>query len=170
LVETSELARCARLFQDAFEHYQNILPLGYAVDPATGAQIPGGGFNELQILVLADLWNANAQQNRCADGIADGAADGNETESGNAMAAVHAIRKGTRWLQGRANQRFWDACVDDREYDIEGIVTRTGEPQGGGYLLDVNARHRLGIARIKNGDVEEGKASPFYCFYLDLIL
>jgi general transcription factor 3C polypeptide 3 (transcription factor C subunit 4) len=162
LVETSELARCARLFQEAFEHYQNILPLGYAVDPATGTRILGGGFNELQILVLADLWNANAQQ--------IGNSDGNETESGNAMAAVHAIRKGTRWLQGRANQRFWDACEDDREYDIEGVVTRTGEPQGGGYLLDVNARHRLGIARIKNGDIEEGKASPFYCLHLDLIL
>ena len=94
----------------------------------------------MEILVLADLYNTLGQYEK----------------------AVETIRKGCRWLQGRIKQVFWDACEDDREYDVnEG--TRTGMGEGelepGMYGLDVNARHRLAIARIKMGDVGEGKVS-----------
>lgn len=100
----------------------------------------------MQLLVLADLYNALNEP----------------------VNAVDAVRSGTRWLQGRGSQKFWDACEDDREYDlppgsmdetIQLSVSREGEPQPGMYALDVNARHRLAIARIKSGDVEEGKVS-----------
>lgn len=82
-------------------------------------------------------------------------------------AAVHTIRQGCRWLQGRAAQKFWDAIEDDREWDVlnpatgEGArVVSEGEVQPGMYLLDVNARHRLAIARIKMGDISEGRVCP----------
>ncbi|KAG2741029.1 hypothetical protein P692DRAFT_20822381 [Suillus brevipes Sb2] len=53
--------------------------------------------------------------------------------------------------------------VDDREYDLPRedlgniIIERSGDIQPDHYPLDVNARHRLAIARIKLGDVKEGK-------------
>lgn len=48
---------------------------------------------------------------------------------------------------------------DDREFDAMGAVAREGELGSGGYELDVNARQRLAVARIKMGEVEEGKVS-----------
>ena len=138
LIELSDLALCAQLFQTAFEHYVAEFPTGRGVDPDTGADVPGGGFTLMHILVLADLYNTLGEYARAAD----------------------TIRKGCRWLQGRAAQKFWDACEDDREWDVpESGVARgsDGEVQPGMYPLDVNARHRLAIARIKAGDVEEGK-------------
>jgi general transcription factor 3C polypeptide 3 (transcription factor C subunit 4) len=135
LVEGGELQFCAELFQAAFVHFQHTYPAGF-MPVADGLPVPGGGFDALQILVLADLHNA----------------------LGSPAAAIGVVRAGTRWLQGRGAQRFWDACEDDREFDLEGgHVVREGEPRPGAYQLDVNARHRLAIARIKNGDVDEGK-------------
>ncbi|RDX56401.1 TPR-like protein [Lentinus brumalis] len=138
LIELNDLALCAQLFQTAFEHYVVEFPTGRGVDPDTGAEVPGGGFTLMHILVLADLYNTLGEYARAAD----------------------TIRKGCRWLQGRAAQKFWDACEDDREWDVpeSGLVRGgDGEVQPGMYPLDVNARHRLAIARIKAGDVEEGK-------------
>ncbi len=141
LIELNDLALCAQLFQTAFEHYVVEFPTGRGVDPDTGAEVPGGGFTLMHILVLADLYNT----------------------LGEYALAVDTIRKGCRWLQGRAAQKFWDACEDDREWDVpeSGLVRGgDGEVQPGMYPLDVNARHRLAIARIKAGDVEEGKVGP----------
>lgn len=135
-METGELELCARLFQDAFDHYQKIHSSGFSVDATTGVQMPGGGFDAMHMLVLADLHNA----------------------LGHSAAAMHAVRSGSRWLQGRGVQRYWDACEDDREFDVEGSsYAREGDPPPGMFPLDVNARHRLAIARIKNGDTGEGK-------------
>ncbi|EMD31266.1 hypothetical protein CERSUDRAFT_145423 [Gelatoporia subvermispora B] len=140
LIELSELPLCAQLFADAFAYYHGAFPGGSGVDPFAAdvgaAEVPGGGFGALHLLVLADLHNT----------------------LGAHAAAVHAIRRGCRWLQGRAAQRFWDACEDDREFDgAEGRPRAEGEMPPGTYPLDVNARHRLAIARIKMGDIEEGK-------------
>ncbi|EIW58576.1 TPR-like protein [Trametes versicolor FP-101664 SS1] len=138
LIELSDFTLCADLFQRAFDHYRAAFPAGLGLDAETGKEVPGGGFGLMSLLVLADLYNtlgAHAQ-------------------------AVDTIRRGCRWLQGRAAQKFWDACEDDREWDVvENGVQRggEGEVQPGMYPLDVNARHRLAIARIKGGDVEEGK-------------
>ncbi|KAI0333808.1 TPR-like protein [Cubamyces sp. BRFM 1775] len=138
LIELSDLALCAELFQGAFDHYQSVYPSGRGLDPETGEEVPGGGFGLMHLLVLADLYNTLGEYGK----------------------AIDTIRKGCRWLQGRAAQKFWDACEDDREWDVpESNVQRggEGEMQPGMYPLDVNARHRLAIARIKSGDIDEGK-------------
>lgn len=95
----------------------------------------------MEVLVLADLYNTLGEHEN----------------------AVNVIRGGVRWLQGRREQRYWDLCGDDREYDLpeeEGGEKRGGDdddvPQGR-FPLDINARHRLAVARIKMGDVEEAK-------------
>jgi general transcription factor 3C polypeptide 3 (transcription factor C subunit 4) len=62
-------------------------------------------------------------------------------------------------LQGTGEQKWRDAVEDDREFDGNGAVPREGELRGGGYELDVNTRQRLAVARIKMGEVEEGKVS-----------
>ncbi|KIJ97070.1 hypothetical protein K443DRAFT_10140 [Laccaria amethystina LaAM-08-1] len=129
LVELSEFPTCAYLLQDAFEHYQSIYPT-----PSETV------FTKLDLLLLADLYNALGEHEK----------------------AAQTIRRGTRWLQGRAEQRYWDLCEDDREYDMDGWPGRSviGEGAGiqaGRFELDANARHRLAVARIKMGEIEEGK-------------
>lgn len=145
LIEVSDLPLCASLYQAALEHHQTIQPLGPAqpIDPSTSdLPQPAQTFAFIDILVLADLYNTMSEYDR----------------------GIRIIRNGCRWLQGRASQRFWDGCGDDREYDLPredrgGSVSieRSGDVQPGHYPLDVNARHRLAIARIKLGEVEEGK-------------
>jgi general transcription factor 3C polypeptide 3 (transcription factor C subunit 4) len=145
LIELSDLPTCTILFQQAFDHYQTMYPSGRLIDMSSTppTDIPGGGFTLLEILVLADLYNTQGEYEK----------------------AISSIRKGCRWLQGRADQRYWDLCEDDREYDGEEIPLGTRSVMGEGvagveqghYLLDINARHRLAVARIKMGDVDEGK-------------
>ncbi|EDR07780.1 uncharacterized protein LACBIDRAFT_297936 [Laccaria bicolor S238N-H82] len=129
LVELSELPTCADLLQTAFEHYQRIYPT-----PSESI------FTKLDLLLLADLYNALGEHEK----------------------AAQTIRRGTRWLQGRAEQRYWDLCEDDREYDMDGwpgrsVIGEGGGIQAGRFELDANARHRLAVARIKMGEIEEGK-------------
>ncbi len=109
----------------------------------------------MEILVLTDLYNTLG-----------------EYES-----AIDTIRKGCRWLQGRGEQRYWDVCDDDREYDppdIEIPRRAGGAIEPGKYQLDVNARHRLAIARIKMGDIEESQVGRFlpsgYFFRLSIFV
>lgn len=162
LIELSDLSLCASLFQRAFEHYQLAYPSGWGRDSndettstnirdtrsSTAAAVPpnlvpGGGFGLMEILVLADLYNTLGEHEK----------------------AVEVIRKGCRWLQGRADQRYWDICEDDREYDLYmpsgERVGRDGDVEPGMFPLDVNARHRLAVARIKMGEVDEGKVEFF---------
>ncbi|MCO5589982.1 hypothetical protein L7F22_043951 [Adiantum nelumboides] len=79
--------------------------------------------------------------------------------------ALDTIRKGARWLQGRASEVFWDDIQeDDREYDVE----RSGKHRRGDYgrrvnmapiyPLDVEFRIRLGTARARMGNVEEARS------------
>lgn len=144
LIEVSDLPLCASLYQAALEHYQTTQPLGLPQPIETSTDPPpqpAQTFGFIDILVLADLYNTMAEYDR----------------------AINTIRNGCRWLQGRASQRFWDGCGDDREYDLPRedrgsmCIERSGEVQPGYYPLDINARHRLAIARIKLGEVEEGK-------------
>ncbi|KAI0945905.1 hypothetical protein AcV7_010019 [Taiwanofungus camphoratus] len=135
LIELSNLPLCASLFADNFSYYYSVFPSGVGFDSETQQEVPGGGFGIMHLLVLADLYNTLGEYEK----------------------AVGTIRRGCRWLQGRAQQKFWDVCDDDREYDVAEGVRGDGELQPGNYPLDVNARHRLAIARIKMGEVEEGK-------------
>ncbi|KAJ7485387.1 hypothetical protein FB451DRAFT_55581 [Mycena latifolia] len=136
LVEMADLGTCTTLFQAAFAHYQATYSSGHAHDPAADNDVPGGGFGSMELLVLADLYNTSGDYGR----------------------AVDVIRQGSRWLQGRAEYRYWDMCDDDREYDLAafGRTVESG-PQPGMFPLDVNARHRLAVARIKMGEMEEAK-------------
>lgn len=144
LIELSDLELCASLFDDAFTHYQTIYPAAQV--PSSDPHVPPGSppFQLLDILVLADLHNTLGRYEK----------------------AIEVIRRGCRWLQGRGAQKFWDALEDDREWDPpvgpngeSARVVGEGEVQPGLYPLDVNARHRLAIARIKMGDIVEGKVS-----------
>ncbi|PPQ91090.1 hypothetical protein CVT25_013128 [Psilocybe cyanescens] len=134
LVELSDFSTCASLLQDALDYYMQTCPSGH------GEGISGGGFSKMDLLLLADLYNVMGEHGQ----------------------AVETIRRGTRWQQGRLDQKYWDLCEDDREYDMEGWPPRTVSDEGGAvpagnYELDPNARHRLAVARIKMGDVDEGK-------------
>ncbi|KDQ49967.1 hypothetical protein JAAARDRAFT_42458 [Jaapia argillacea MUCL 33604] len=130
LIELSDLSTCATLFQSAFDHYQSAYPI-----PSPDAPTP---FGLMEVLVLADLYNT--------------------TTLARYEQAVEVIRKGCRWLQGRLEQKVWDYVEDDREYDVPEMEReREGDVSPGMYPLDVNARHRLAVARIKMGDFEEGR-------------
>ncbi|KAJ7116658.1 hypothetical protein C8R44DRAFT_212104 [Mycena epipterygia] len=140
LIDLGDLQTCSTLFQDAFDYYRNAFPSGVGPAASSGLEVPGAGFALLEILVLADLHNMLEEYER----------------------AIDVIRKGCRWLQGRYKQIYWDLCSDDREFDSESAdVARTidaiDDIDPGYYELDVNARHRLAIARIKMGEIEEGK-------------
>ncbi|KAG6863908.1 hypothetical protein C0991_002154, partial [Blastosporella zonata] len=142
LIELSELSTCATLFQQAFAHYQMAYPSGRGMDLTSNTEISGGGFGLMELLVLADLHNTLGEHEN----------------------AIDVIRKGSRWLQGRADQKYWDACDDDREYDMPETPQRLGVGEHGNvepgrFPLDINARHRLAVARIKMGEIDEGKVN-----------
>ncbi|KAI0031922.1 TPR-like protein [Vararia minispora EC-137] len=137
LIELNDIKLCAELFDKAFQYYAHQYPVGHLTDPKTGAVLPGGGFGLMELLALADMYNSLGEHDR----------------------AVHVIRVGVRWLQGRQDQRFWDACEDDREYDVgtgRPVGSGVGELLPGRFPLDVNARHRLAVARIRMREFEEG--------------
>ena len=124
----SDLEICASMFQAAFNHYATLFPTLKSL-----AQCP---FNQMEVLCLTDLYNTLGQYEK----------------------AIESIKQGCRWLQGRAAEKFWDVIEDDREFDVPDVdVERDGEVRPGYYPLDVNARHRLAIARIKMGDIEQGR-------------
>ena len=146
LVELDDLELCGTLFEEAFTYYYSAFPTGQVPTTSSDSLYGGAGFGLMEILVLADLHNILGRHQK----------------------AVETIRRGCRWLQGRASQKFWDAIEDDREWDPpvgpNGQSARAvpeGEVQPGMYILDVNARNRLAIARIKLGDIAEGKVSVF---------
>lgn len=138
LVELSEIPFGLELYQNAFDFYQTNYPSGKALD-STGNEIPGGGFNQMHIIVLADFYNSVHNPEK----------------------AIHTVRRGTRWLQGRMDQRFWDNEGDDREFDTPGYIRQDNSDilDKVSYPLDINLRHRLAIARFMLGDHEEGKVN-----------
>ena len=169
LVELGELQLCADLYQQAFDYYTSIQAFTglsshdqpTSIDPSlTGTSadldpLPAlqesqefqskGEFTLMEVLVLADLYNTLGRYEK----------------------AITVIRAGCRWLDGRADQKYWDACPDDREYDPEDYDRKSEHDDNlgslpmerGFYPLDVNARHRLAIARLKANDIEEGLVS-----------
>lgn len=171
LVDLNDLELCAKLFQDAFTYYQTTFPDGPPPSPSPELeyedehQEQDAGdeqqkmFGLMEILVLADSYNNLGQYDQ----------------------AIHAIRQGCRWMQGRAAQRFWDALEDDREWDMPGAifavamaeggrVVGEGEVRPGMYPLEINARHRLALARLKMGDINEGKVSVRVLLCRDMLL
>ncbi|KAF7297042.1 TPR-like protein [Mycena indigotica] len=146
LISLSDLQKCASLYNDAFDHHRLLFPSGNgpstssSEDVKPSQHVPGGGFGEMEVLVLADLFNELGEHER----------------------AIETVRRGIRWLQGRGEDNWWDLCTDDREYDPTGpVVNRVldaiNDVRPGFHPLNVNARHRLAVARLKIGDLEEGQ-------------
>jgi len=150
LIELSDLGLCAELYEAAFAHYSATFPGGHGINPETSQEVPGGGYSLMEVLVLADLYNTMGDYDK----------------------AIRIIRSGCRWLQGRVAQKLWESCEDDREYDETDWRPGSGrerELAPGKYPLDVNARHRLAVARIKMGDIEEGVAHASIVLNQDIV-
>jgi general transcription factor 3C polypeptide 3 (transcription factor C subunit 4) len=134
LVELNDLPRVARLYQEAFDHYQVLTPSGTVEDSPSS-------FGSRHIIALADFYNSLAQHEK----------------------AINTIRAGARWLDGRRADSFWDAVTDDREFSAERLVGESlgensmSQPPPGEHPLDPNMRHRLAIARLRLGHLTEGK-------------
>ncbi|THH04363.1 hypothetical protein EW145_g5576 [Phellinidium pouzarii] len=156
LVELGDFKLCASLYQNAFDYFTSVYPEGKVspeasiLDPLLTADSEGASENRpssddftlMELLVLADLYNSLDWYER----------------------SIKTIRAGCRWLQGRAKQKYWDSCPDDREYDIEGSVREAEDERVGALVvkqgfhpLDINARHRLAISRLRVGDIDEGR-------------
>lgn len=74
--------------------------------------------------------------------------------------ALLVLRRGQRWLQGRKEQRQFDAFDDDREYDPE--EHSRGEEEGqelARFPLEIDLRHRLALIRTRMGDDDEADVS-----------
>jgi general transcription factor 3C polypeptide 3 (transcription factor C subunit 4) len=71
--------------------------------------------------------------------------------------ALVVIRRGQRWLQGRRDQRSWDAFEDDREYDPPGFSREEeeGEAEFESHPLEIPLRNRLALLRLRLGNDEE---------------
>jgi len=55
LIEGNKIDVCASLHQGAFEHYQELYPASVGVDPDTGREIHGGGFDIAGTAVIIGL-------------------------------------------------------------------------------------------------------------------
>jgi general transcription factor 3C polypeptide 3 (transcription factor C subunit 4) len=73
------------------------------------------------------------------------------------LKVVKVIKRGVRWIQGRALETEWDSYLelDDREFDLKRKERKGWEKLGNSWLerepvyeLDVRLRTRLGIARL----------------------
>lgn len=73
--------------------------------------------------------------------------------------AVFEVKRGVRWLQGRLEEKEWEKAKDDREFDVPGFMRAGSEEEGQGRELDINIRHRLGLARLQLGHVQEARVS-----------
>lgn len=118
---TNQVQDAVRLYQAAFEYHTAT----FAHPDAAEAALGPAALSLETLTTLADLLFVS----RDYDAIVD------------------VCRRGQRWFQGRREETFWDAMVDDREYDPPGANVREGE----GYELDLNLRHRLAVARLKLG-------------------
>ena len=163
LLETGELRLCVQYYQEAFDYYSSKYPFGPGdgpqglslIDPQlinsdeSSRTSNKQDFTLLEVLVLADLYMTLHAYDR----------------------VIKTIRAGCRWLQGRWKEKFWDSCPDDREYDLEGWTREAGDGERAGaagirqgfHPLDVNARHRLGVARLKSKDFQEGRVRAVQC-------
>ncbi|KAJ3890163.1 hypothetical protein GG344DRAFT_89051 [Lentinula edodes] len=159
LVELGDLTTCTALFQNAFDDYQQRFP--------SGSVVPGGGFSMLNLLVLADLYNTLGEYDNAVRVIKSGIRwlqgrgdqrywdlleDDREydPEGFNRVASVAA-----NTIHDSASSLAANVPTAGPSNAAGGIVG-TVEIQSGYFPLDVNARHRLAVARIKMGEINEG--------------
>ncbi|KAH7103837.1 TPR-like protein [Auriculariales sp. MPI-PUGE-AT-0066] len=122
------------------ERAMHLLQLAYPTGRAPsidGSYVAGGGFGENAVAILADFCN----------------------EIGDFDKSIHIVRSGTRWLQGRLEQRFWDGMLDDHEFDGPGMARFEAAGPGAPFNhLSLNLRQRLAVSRIRLGETDEGRA------------
>lgn len=121
----------------ALVHYQSLYPNPPAVLPPLEHPLP---FPEALLIVLFDLLMATEEYAR----------------------ALFELKKGVRWLQGRGGEKEWEKMRDDREFDVAGYQREGVAEVGAGRELDINLRHRLGLARLQLGHVNEARVSPTF--------
>ncbi|CAA20753.1 transcription factor TFIIIC complex subunit Sfc4 [Schizosaccharomyces pombe] len=75
---------------------------------------------------------------------------------------IRLINRGVRWFRGRKSESFWDEFDDDREWDVD--ERRREFPNASeehtnkeAYLLPHLFRTKLGIARLKTGELPEAE-------------
>ncbi|CCA68156.1 hypothetical protein PIIN_02022 [Serendipita indica DSM 11827] len=132
----------AEVLQGTFDHYRQAYPKGPPDTSDSNGENTTASFHDFHVVALADALIALGRYEQ----------------------AIKVIRSGARWLQGRGHETHLDVIPDDREFDKDGI-TRVNEDDEDGegaykplsYHLDVNLRHRLARARIKSGDIKEGR-------------
>jgi len=137
--ETRQLKAAVDVLEAAFDHYRRLWPYG---PPEVTEENRRESFHDFHIIALADFLIAMEQYDQ----------------------AIQVVRSGARWLQGRRHEIHFDSASDDREFDADGIVRVDEErllagegPKPSIHHLDVNFRQRLAHARIRSGDVKEGR-------------
>lgn len=140
VTETRQFKVAIEVLQAAFNHYQRTWSHG-----PPGANVADQDqpfFHDFHIIALADFLIATEQYDQ----------------------AIKVIRSGARWLQGRRHEMHLDSASDDKEFDADGIIRVDEErllagegSKSGTHRLDVNLRQRLAHARIRSGDVKEGR-------------
>ncbi|PWN18991.1 TPR-like protein [Microstroma glucosiphilum] len=129
-----------RLLESSWEFNRTHFP-----DPTSGEGLRFASFTGSEIVTLCDLLLLNNEP----------------------LAALNIVRQGSRWLQGRSTEIFWDDVLDDdREFDEsrEG-ANRGGVAEYGRRVemapvyppLDTQLRLRLGYARAKMEDLPEAE-------------
>lgn len=85
--------------------------------------------------------------------------------------AVDVVRRGQRWLQGRTDERHWDALEDDREYAPNaGPGVEGGEEESEGNELETPLRLRLALLRLRLGHDDEAFVSSLLVLLLPMML
>ncbi|WOO80159.1 Transcription factor tau subunit sfc4 [Vanrija pseudolonga] len=91
--------------------------------------------------------------------------------SGDVESAVSTIHRGQRWIQGRKNQKGWDAIDDDSEYEPpKEADDEDAEGSKGGYDLDTQLRYRLALARLRLGQDTEAMVHINEILELDALI
>ena len=90
--------------------------------------------------------------------------------SGDYDRALFRLKSLARWIQGRADETYWDDQEDDREFDIEDIPRRTAVPEfthvskkvKNGKTLPLEIRVKMGLFRLylEPSNIQEAMVNP----------
>lgn len=179
LEELDEPRRAAQSYLQMLHHrpqnqsiIRQLIPLLYQIEMIDRA---------IQILQQCEEWNMDAFPDPLLDPAMMDESVGPDVRStyessevvtladlllraGRPLEALHTIRRGARWLDGRSAETFWnDVTADDREFDEsreEG--NREGEfgrriDLAPTHYLEPEFRFQIAVARARMGDSREAK-------------
>ncbi|KAM0750023.1 TPR-like protein [Meredithblackwellia eburnea MCA 4105] len=140
LVQSSQTIKATNLYLASLSYFQEKVP---HFNPLSEEDVNAvSSFNYEDLESLADLLLLSKQY----------------------LKTISILKSGVRWLQGRSQEEVWEEMTgDDREYDLE-RKWRTGWERESRFVeeagvneLDVRLRTRLGVARLKEGKVDEAQ-------------